>query len=85
MAAPCRTRLSRAQKFVGAGREDSCYIKCFFIGMPIPTKLGWLAWRAPLPVHQLALFVMFLTEMPLPFCVFWPGGARVQVAIHIIF
>jgi hypothetical protein len=30
-------------KFVGAGARDSCYVKSFLIGMPIPTRLGWWA------------------------------------------
>lgn len=28
-------------KFVGTGPKDSCYIKSFLIGMPIPTRSAW--------------------------------------------
>ena len=51
--------------------------------MPIPTRSAWYAHRAPLPLHQLALLVMFLIEIPLPFGVFVPGLPRLAAAAGI--
>jgi hypothetical protein len=70
-------------KFVGTSPSDSCYIKSFLIGMPIPTKSAWFSHWAPLAIHQLALVGMFLIEIPLPFGVFWPGMPRVVAAVGI--
>ena len=51
--------------------------------MPIPTRSAWYAHRAPLPLHQLALLVMFLIEIPLPFGVFVSGLPRLAAAAGI--
>ena len=40
------------KKFVGTSLSHSCYIKNFLVGQPIPSPLGWLACRAPLPIFQ---------------------------------
>ena len=43
------------KKFVGTSLKHSCYVKNFLIGQPIPSPIGWLAYRAPLPLFQAAL------------------------------
>lgn len=60
-------------KFVGATPKDKTFLKGFFLNQPIPTVLGLAAHRLPRPVHQLALLVMFVVEIVLPFTVFFPG------------
>ena len=35
-------------KFIGSGPKDSCYVKSFCIGMPLPTPAGWSACRRAL-------------------------------------
>ena len=34
-------------KFFGPGPLDTDYLKCFFIGQPIPTRAGWYAHQLP--------------------------------------
>ncbi|HMJ15793.1 MAG TPA: lipase maturation factor family protein [Polyangiaceae bacterium] len=60
-------------KFVGTTPLDKGFLKSFFINQPLPTPLGWLAAKLPLPVQKLSLAIMFLVEIPLPCLVFWPG------------
>eukprot|EP01052_Picozoa_sp_SAG31_P008788 SAG31_NODE_450_length_15512_cov_5.788555_7_plen_426_part_00 len=63
-------------KFVGSGPKDSCYIKSFCIGMPLPTPIGWWVHHLPLVLHQAALAGMFAVEMFLPFALFVAGLPR---------
>jgi hypothetical protein len=70
-------------KFVGTGPKDSCYVRSFLIGMPIPTPAAYFARAAPLLLHQLALMGMFLVEIPLPFAVFVEGWPRLLAGLGI--
>jgi hypothetical protein len=70
-------------KFVGTGPKDSCYVRSFLIGMPIPSPAAWYARAAPLLLHQLALVGMFVIEIPLPFLVFAEGWPRLLAGLGI--
>ena len=70
-------------KFNGTSPKDSCYVRAFLIGMPIPTPAAYYARKAPLLLHQLALVGMFLIEVPLPFGVFFAGWPRTVAALGI--
>jgi hypothetical protein len=71
------------KKFVGTSLKHSCYIKNFLLAQPIPSPIGWAAYRAPLPLFQLALLVMFLVECVAPFFLFGTGAARAYAALSI--
>jgi hypothetical protein len=71
-------------KFVGTTALDKGFLKNFFINQPLPTAPGWLAAKLPMPLHKLALAIMFIVEIPLPFVVFWPGPASAIGAIAIV-
>ncbi len=60
-------------KFLGSTREDSGFLKGFFITQPLPTSLGWLAHKLPMPLLKLALLGMFAVELIVPLAVFFPG------------
>jgi hypothetical protein len=72
------------QKFVGSTRSDAGFLHGFFIRQPLPTPLGWWAHHLPMPVHVLALAIMFVIEMILPFGVFVPGPASVVFLIATV-
>jgi hypothetical protein len=72
-------------KFSGTDRvRDRLYIRDFMLMQPIPTRLGWLAHHAPLPLHRAALLGMFVAEIPLPFLVFVPGRPRLLAAAGLV-
>ena len=71
------------KKFVGTSLKHSCYVKNFLIGQPIPSPIGWLAYRAPLPLFQAALVVMFVVECVAPFFLFAGGAYRQGAALLI--
>jgi hypothetical protein len=48
----------------GTALQFHCYTQ------PIPTWTSWYAYQMPLAVHQLALLLMFIVEVPLPFLIF---------------
>ncbi len=60
-------------KFLGTTHEDSGFLKGFFITQPLPTYLGWLAHKQPMPILKLSLFGMFVVELVVPLAVFVPG------------
>jgi hypothetical protein len=70
-------------KFLGSNRDDAGYLKSFMVNQPLPSPLGWAASGLPMALHKLALAVMFVIEVPLPFLVFVPGHASIIVAIGI--
>jgi hypothetical protein len=71
-------------KFVGSTKQDKGFLKPFFVNQPLPTRLAFVVHGLPLWVHQLALFVMFLSEVPVPFTVFFPGLPSVIGAVSTI-
>ncbi len=60
-------------KFAGYTKQDSGFLKSFLANQPLPTPIGWLSQKLPLPALKLGLFLMFLVELPLPIAVFFPG------------
>ena len=64
------------KKFVGTSLSHSCYIKNFLIAQPIPSPVGWLVYRLPLPLFQAALVVMFIVECVAPFFLLPAAPAR---------
>lgn len=60
-------------KFMGTTPQDKAFLKSFFVNQPLPNPLGWAAAKLPVWVHKLALVVMFLAEIPIPFLGFFPG------------
>ena len=72
------------QKFLGSTRSDAGFLRGFYVRQPLPTPLGWWAHHLPMAIHVLALAVMFVIEMILPFGVFWPGAPSVVFALATI-
>lgn len=70
-------------KFVGSTSDDVGYLKGFLVNQPLPSLLGWLAQKLPLPVLKAALVLMFVVEIPVPFTVFAPGPVSVAGALAI--
>ncbi len=64
-------------KFIGSSREDSAYLYGFLVNQPLPSPLGWLLQKAPLPALQAAMLFMFIVEMPLPLLAFSPRWGAV--------
>jgi hypothetical protein len=60
-------------KFAGSKPQDRGFLRGFLVSQPLPTYLGLLAHRAPLAVHVLALYGLFVVEVVAPFTVFFPG------------
>ena len=71
------------KKFIGTSSNHSCYIKNFLVAQPLPSPLGWLGCRIPLPMFQGALLVMFAVECVAPFFLLPAGGGRVVAACCI--
>lgn len=71
-------------KFSAHTHRDDTYIKNFFIHMPITSPLGWLGHFLPDAAHRANLVVMWLVEIPLPFCLFLAGWPRVVAALGYI-
>ena len=59
-------------KFFGSTSEDTGYLKGFLVNQPLPSPVGWFMQKLPMPLLKLALYLMFLVEIPLPFAVFLP-------------
>lgn len=71
------------KKFVGTSLDHSCYIKNFLVAQPIPSPIGWLACRFPLPLFQAALVGMFVIECVAPLFLF-STGTRVIASVSIM-
>jgi len=72
------------QKFLGSTRRDAGFLKGFFVRQPLPTALGWFAHKLPMSIHQLALLVMFVIELPVSFGWLVPGVWSVIAALGTI-
>jgi hypothetical protein len=71
-------------KFVGMTRKDHGYLREFLINQPMPSRLGWLAHRAPTWVLEPGMAFLFVVEMILPFLTFIPGWPRLIAAVGIV-
>ena len=67
-------------KFIGGSLHDTGYFKSFLVNIPLPTYLGWYAYRLPRWVFQGIILLVFTSEVVLPFGVFFAGDTRVVVA-----
>ena len=63
-------------KFVGTERGDSLYLQGFLTWLPMPTKLAWLAQKAPAPVLRAGCAFMWTAEVVAPALCLVPGWPR---------
>jgi hypothetical protein len=70
-------------KFAESTKEDWAYLTGFLVNQPLPSKLGWYLQKLPVWLLKLALLVMFVTEIPIPFLVFHPALGLVAAAIIV--
>jgi Lipase maturation factor len=54
------------EKFIGARKSDLLYLRGFFVWMPPPTPLGWLAHHAPAWALRSMLGFMLCAEVIAP-------------------
>jgi len=71
-------------KFAGSTPQDRAFLRGFLISQPLPTPLGFLAHRTPLPVQVLALYGLFVVEVIAPFTVFFPGTFTALAAYAVL-
>lgn len=80
------------EKFIGARKSDVLYLRGFFVWMPLPTPLGWLAHHAPAWMLRAMLVFMFFAEVIAPVLGLFTGPLRLiscavlvmlMVGIHI--
>ena len=64
-------------KFIGANKSDRLYLRGFFVWMPLPTPLGWLAHHAPARLLRWMLAFMFFAEVIAPVLGLFAGPPRV--------
>jgi hypothetical protein len=64
-------------KFVGAKREDSLYLRGFFVWAPCPSPLGWFGHHLPSWMLKGMLGFMFVAEAIAPVLGFFAGWPRV--------
>jgi len=64
-------------KFIGTTREDSMYLRGFFVWLPLPTPLAWFGHHAPRALLKLSLGFMFFAEVVAPLLGFFSGPLRV--------
>jgi hypothetical protein len=72
-------------KFLGATKHDRGYLKGFLINQPLPSYIGWYMQKLPMWMLKGALFMMFITEIPLPLLLFFPGRASIIGGVAIFF
>jgi hypothetical protein len=65
-------------------KSDQGYTKPFLVNQPIPSPLGWYGHHLPLIIHKISLVLMFIAEIPIPFCIFANGSWRLIAALATI-
>jgi hypothetical protein len=68
-------------KFHGSTWADRDYLRGFYISQPMPTYIGWYMQRLPMAFHYVCLAVMAVTELIVPFLMFFPGRLSLIAAI----
>lgn len=63
-------------KFFMTRRSDFLYLRGFFVWMPLPNPIGWLAHHAPPWFLRLGLLFMFLAEIVAPVLGLFAGMPR---------
>jgi hypothetical protein len=71
-------------KFIGATLKDLAYLKGFLVAQPLPSPVGWYAQKLPVWVLRFLVVGMFITEIPVPFFVFFPGILSAVAALLTI-
>jgi lipase maturation factor 1 len=71
-------------KFVGSTASDSLYLRGFFVWMPLPSQLGWLAHHGPAWFLRLSLYLMFYAEVIAPLLGFFSGPLRVLSCVSLV-
>jgi len=71
-------------KFFNSSPKEYVYLQGFMINQPLPTKIGWLACRLPMPFLKLSLLFMFIVEIIMPFLIFVPGITRLIAGVFIV-
>jgi hypothetical protein len=64
------------EKFLGARKSDQLYLRGFFVWMPLPTPLGWLAHHAPAWMLRGMLAFMAFAEVVAPILGLFAGPLR---------
>ncbi len=64
------------EKFFGTRRSDQLYMRGFFVWMPLPTPLGWLAHHAPAWMLRGMLAFMVFAEIVAPILGLFTGPLR---------
>jgi lipase maturation factor 1 len=64
------------EKFVGATRGDSLYLRGFFVWLPMPNKLSWFGHHAPAWFLRASLAFMFFAEVVAPLLGLFSGLPR---------
>lgn len=67
-------------KFAESTKEDYGYLSGFLMNQPLPTKAAWYMHKLPLWVLKGAIFVMFMTEIPIPLLIFSPDLGVIAAA-----
>ena len=63
-------------KFTPEATRDPVYLRAFLVSQPMPSPLGWRAFRLPRAVLVSSNAALFGVEMILPFFIFFPGWPR---------
>ncbi len=63
-------------KFLGVKSDDALYLRGFFVWMPLPNPLGWLAHHSPAWFLKFSHVFMFLVEIVAPVLGLFSGGIR---------
>ena len=76
-------------KFLGSTRQDTGYLKAFLINQPLPSVIAWFMQKLPMWTLKLALYFMFIVEVPIPFTVFvprlsWVGALAIDLLMLVI-
>jgi hypothetical protein len=73
------------EKFLGARKSDQLYLRGFFVWMPLPTPLAWLAHHAPAWMLRAMLAFMFFAEVVAPTLGFFTGPLRLVSFASLVF
>jgi hypothetical protein len=63
-------------KFIGTTKEDSMFLRGFFVWLPLPTPLAWYAHHAPRWFLKASIMFMFFAEVIAPVLGFFSGPLR---------
>lgn len=70
-------------KFASSNKDDWGYLTGFLANQPLPSKIAWYMHKLPLWMLKIALFIMFICEIPIPLLVFHSELAVIAGAAFI--